>query len=323
MTVFDDHLKFVDRVSDFAQEQRGQPQQRKMDIAQAYPPLESLLRRPVWTPLQAALILAGIDPGTPHYEVGTAPWDDKACDIKLLTGEIWVRQNPWEGERFFHPNCGLTEEQHGELMHFFLPWAYGCEPEEPEDLGEKCSRLVRWQKELVQRAEDALACAVCLFPVVERAFDGTLLTPPRAIAWALGQGHRPEWLTATARQELHVLMDSSLVRLDAALKRLRQRTVIAPGEPRGPNLGAPAQAGETRKEIGKPTTQERYLRWYTEYLKLKQQHPEASDSWCAERIFNMKIGNGKTAAYIRRTISDFKRDDRSVKASHGSHNKST
>lgn len=321
MTVFDDHLKFVDRVSDPAQEQRGQPQQRKMDIAQAYPPLESLLRRPIWTPLQAALILAGIDPGTPHYEVGMAPWDDKACDIKLLTGEIWVRQNPWEGERCFHPNCGLTEEQHAELMYFFLPWTNQLE--EPEDLGEKCSKLVRWQKELVQRAEDALARAVCLFPVVEGTFHGTLLTPLRAIAWALGQGHCPGWLTPTARKELHVLMDSSLVRLDKALKSLRQHPIFAPGEPRGPKSGAPAQAGDTRKEIGKPTTQERHQRWYKEYRKLMRQDPSRTDTWCADQIANMEIGNGKEATSIRRRISDFKREDRSVNASRGSLNKPT
>lgn len=58
----------------------------------------------------------------------------------------------------------------------------------------------------------------------------------------------------------------------------------------------------TKREASKLGTQAMYQDWKDEYLRLKEQHPNKPDTWCAAKIFKMDIAKGRDAETIRKNM---------------------
>ena len=57
-----------------------------------------------------------------------------------------------------------------------------------------------------------------------------------------------------------------------------------------------------RREERKRETQTRHEKWREAYLKLKKDHPDKSDTWCAIQISKMTIGKGFEVETIRKNM---------------------
>ena len=57
-----------------------------------------------------------------------------------------------------------------------------------------------------------------------------------------------------------------------------------------------------KREARKLDTQARYERWKKEYRKIKIQHPDKSDNWCAIQISKMSIGGDRRSETIRKNM---------------------
>lgn len=70
-----------------------------------------------------------------------------------------------------------------------------------------------------------------------------------------------------------------------------------------PNATGKAYTPDTSKqEARKLATQAIYQDWNDEYLKLKQQHPAKSDSWCSQQIAKLPVAKGKNPETIRKNM---------------------
>ena len=57
-----------------------------------------------------------------------------------------------------------------------------------------------------------------------------------------------------------------------------------------------------KREVRKLDTQARNERWQKEYRKIKRQHPDKSDNWCAILISRTPLGGGKSPETIRKNM---------------------
>lgn len=62
------------------------------------------------------------------------------------------------------------------------------------------------------------------------------------------------------------------------------------------------QPSEVKREARKLDTQTRHKDWQKAYRKLKREHPNKSDNWCALQIDRMPIGKGFQSETIRKNM---------------------
>ena len=65
------------------------------------------------------------------------------------------------------------------------------------------------------------------------------------------------------------------------------------------NKGKKYTPSTTKREDSKLKTQAMYQDWKDEYLRLKEQHPNKSNTWCSIQISKMDIAKGRDAETIR------------------------
>ena len=68
------------------------------------------------------------------------------------------------------------------------------------------------------------------------------------------------------------------------------------------NPGKKYTPSTTKREARKLGTQAMYQDWKDEYLRLKKQHPNNPDTWCAVKISKMDIAKSKDAETIRKNM---------------------
>lgn len=67
--------------------------------------------------------------------------------------------------------------------------------------------------------------------------------------------------------------------------------------------GDPRYTPDTQdQETGKHNTQLMYVAWNEEYLRLKKENPKRTDEYCAKRIAEMPIGQGRDSETIRKNM---------------------
>ena len=69
-----------------------------------------------------------------------------------------------------------------------------------------------------------------------------------------------------------------------------------------PNTGKKYKPSTSKREAGKQKTQAIYQDWNDEYLRLKGNQPNKSDTWCSLQIEKMKIAKGRDAETIRKNM---------------------
>lgn len=298
MIAFIDHIKNLECATQRATASTSKGSVCDERAALGYPELAPLLRLPIWAPVQAAQILAGIEPNLMKDLGRGAPWLGTDSTVKLLTGEVWARGSPVDRDTCFHPNCGLSQEEYDELGYFLMPFSPGFEPPEPKNVGAKCTMLLSWRSDLVQRVEKSLAFACQLSQVMEEVFRGVVITPIRAISWANSESVVPEWQEWAVRNELAV---SCGLTCESLAKQLKQfaRTAFS-------SSGIQNQKGCAIKESGrekqKRGTAERNKKFVEMYEHLVSKYPGKTKGWYADKIIESPLAVGISSATVRRTF---------------------
>jgi hypothetical protein len=115
------------------------------------------------------------------------------------------------------------------------------------------------------------------------------------------------WVTVNS-SDLSLEINQRTVPVDAVLYFENQQLVIDQNSINDLLNREPLSKGKkytpstTKREASKLETQAMYQDWNDEYLRLKEQYPYKTKTWCAARIVKMDIAKGKEAGTIRKNM---------------------
>lgn len=299
MIEFKDHIKNLECAKQRATASTSKGSVCDERAAFGYPELASLLRLPVWAPVQAAQILAGIEPNLMKDLGRGAPWVGTDSTVKLLTGEVWLRGNPVDHDTCFHPNCGLSQEEYDEIKYFFGSCSRGFVPPEPKNIGVKCNMLLSWRSDFVQRVEKSLVYAYQLSQVMEKVFSGVVLSPIRAISWANNVGVVPEWQEWAVRKDLVVSCGLTCEPLAKQLRQLARNVFSSSGIQNRKDCALK----ESGRERQKRETSKRNQQILKMYEHLVSKYPGKIKDWYVGYIFESPLAAGLEKGTVSRILS--------------------